>query len=121
SAVTGQKPSGPLHSARKSNTDRRRRGEPTASRPSMIWPAVGCLAACLVLAVLAPRVGRVIEPALATRLLGGVSVAAAASLLWVAALAAITAVAPIPLVARLAGWAPPPPPSADPRPPGFAV
>jgi Peptidase family M48 len=87
----------------------------------MIWPAIGCLAACLVLAALAPRVGRMIQPALATRLLGGVCVAAVASLLWVAALAAVTAVAQIPLVARLGDWSPELLRSADPVPRVFAV
>jgi Zn-dependent protease with chaperone function len=87
----------------------------------MIWPASGCLAACLVLATLAPWVGRVIQPALATRLLGGVCVAAAGSLLWVAALSAITEVVQIPVVARWGDWSPQLLRSTDPVPRWFAV
>ncbi len=82
----------------------------------MVWAAVGCLAACLAVALIAPRVGRMLEPALATRLLGTVSVVAAGSLFWVAGIDAGTSLAQIPLVARLGAWSPQVLESADPVP-----
>src|SRR5215469_11419087 len=87
----------------------------------MIWPAFGCIAACLLLALVAPRVGRTIEPALATRLLGGVSVAVALSVLWVIGLGASTSLVQIPVIARFGDWSPQLLRLADPVPVWLAI
>jgi Zn-dependent protease with chaperone function len=72
----------------------------------MIWPAFGCLAACLMLSLVAPRIGRTMDPALATRVLGGVCVVAAVSALWVIGVDAGTSLVQIPLIARFGNWSP---------------
>jgi Zn-dependent protease with chaperone function len=87
----------------------------------MIWTGFGCIAACLLLALVAPRVGRSIEPALATRLLGGVSVAVALSVLWVIGLDASTSLVQIPVIARFGDWSPQLLRLADPVPVWLAI
>jgi Zn-dependent protease with chaperone function len=87
----------------------------------MIWPGFVCIAACLLVALVAPRVGRSIEPALATRLLGGACVAAALSVLWVIGLDAGTSLVQIPAIARFGHWSPQLLRLADPVPRWLAV
>jgi Zn-dependent protease with chaperone function len=88
---------------------------------AMIWPGFACIAACLMLALVAPRVGRSIQPALATRLLGGVCVAAALSVLWVIGLDAGTSLVQIPVIARFGHWSPHLLRLADPVPQWLAI
>jgi Zn-dependent protease with chaperone function len=72
----------------------------------MTWAALGCLAACLGLSLVAPHLGRSTRPDAATRLLAGISVATAGAVLWVVVLAAGTSVGQIPIVARIGEWSP---------------
>jgi Zn-dependent protease with chaperone function len=82
----------------------------------MIWAAVDCLAACVAVCLLAPRLGPLVQPALATRILGTTAVATAIALFWVAVLGAGTLLAQIPVVARAGEWSPELLAAADPVP-----
>ncbi len=72
----------------------------------MIWAVLDCLAGCFAVAVLAPRIGPLVQPPLATRLLTGASVAIALAVLWVLGLSAGTVLGQIPVVARVGEWSP---------------
>src|SRR5215813_12172901 len=79
---------------------------PHRSPTTMMWAALTSLAACVGVALAAPRLGRLIRPDVATRLLAGVCVTTAGAVAWVIALAASTSVAQIPIVARAGDWSP---------------
>jgi Zn-dependent protease with chaperone function len=87
----------------------------------MIWAALACLIACGAVSVVAPRLGRLTHPALATRLLAVVAGSTALVILWVLALTAGTLLAQIPVVAGVGEWSPELIAASDPWPRWVAI
>lgn len=72
----------------------------------MIWPGVIGIGVVGLIALFGPSLGRRLPPAVATRLLGAVGIAAALITTWTLALVAVAAVARVPEIAEWGQWSP---------------